>query len=125
MILMENKCTLVANHLPLCSTLIYVGTNAYLSHFIDVTKGASSHRVLDHPAFSIGVTADIVGNDDEIAIAAETFFGTINRQSGKHRVLKEFWGDGPQAESKAKERRMNDGNVDVQGRQVTVLRLGS
>ena len=117
---MGNKCTLVAYYLPLYWNDIDLNSDACLSHFIDLTKGASSHRVLDHPAFSIGVTADIVGNDDEIAIAAETFFGTINKESGSHRVLKKFWGDGPQAESKAKERRMNDGNVDVLGRQVTV-----
>ena len=80
-----------------------------------MNKGSSSHRVIEHPYFSIGVTADIEGNDDEFIFAGEWFYGIMNKQTGRHRVLKEFWED-DEAESRKKRHRMNDGNVDSQGR---------
>lgn len=90
--------------------------NVGYRHFIDVAKGTSSHWVLDHPGFSIGVTADIEGQDDEFVFAGEDLYGVMNKHTGKFRVLKNLWGAGPEAESNRKQFRMNDGNVDPQGR---------
>ena len=69
------------------------------------------------------MTGDIEGNDDEFVFAGTSFFGVMNGQTGKHRVLKSFWTSDPEAETKSKRCRGNDGNVDPSGRYVDLCLL--
>jgi sugar lactone lactonase YvrE len=85
-------------------------------HIIDLNKGPSSHRVLADLDISIGVTADIEGNEDEIAFGGKHGYGILNRKDGTYRYIKKYWDGDPVAAKKDKEMRGNDGGVDARGR---------
>jgi len=94
-------------------------------YFVDLTKGPSSLQThdLEH---SVGVTADVEGNDDEFIVGGKRGYGLFNRNTGKQRLIKEMWtdaerqddGGGKPKAGKNKEERMrsNDGAVDGKGR---------
>ncbi|KAF2771165.1 hypothetical protein EJ03DRAFT_359520 [Teratosphaeria nubilosa] len=94
-------------------------------HFVDLTKGPSSHRQLDLD-FNVGTTADIEGNDEEFIFGGKYGYGVMNRQTGESRWLSKMWtdeerrddGGGKPGKGRNREERMrsNDGAVDAQGR---------
>lgn len=94
-------------------------------HFVDLSKGPSSHKQFDLP-ISIGTTADIEGNDEEIIFAGKHGYGLMKRETGEWRWIKKMWTDEERKEddggkaggSLIKEERMrsNDGAVDTMGR---------
>jgi sugar lactone lactonase YvrE len=93
--------------------------------FADLTKGESllEEHQLD---FSIGITADIEGNDDEFVFGGKLGYGIFTRKTGETRWIKKFWSDEERKEDgggkpgvgKTREERMrsNDGAVDPKGR---------
>jgi sugar lactone lactonase YvrE len=93
--------------------------------FVDVAKGEESLK--EHQLdFSIGITADIEGNDDEIIFGGKLGYGIFTRKTGETRWIKKFWtdeerkedGGGKPGVGKTREERMrsNDGAVDPRGR---------
>ena len=91
-------------------------TDDDFSHFLNPTKGPSSLRTIEHPDDKVGVTADIEGNEDEFIFAGETSFRIMNKHTGKSRVVADIWTGAEDAATKSKRCRLNDGNVDPQGR---------
>jgi len=94
-------------------------------YVVDLAVGPSSLKTFDLEA-SVGITADIEGNDDEIIVGGKRGYGIFNRITGEHRLIKEMWNDderkddggGKPKVGKHKEDRMrsNDGAVDAKGR---------
>jgi len=94
-------------------------------HFVDLTKGPTSHKQLDL-GFSIGTTANIERNKDEFIFGGKLGYGIMNRETGESKWIKMVWtdeerkpdGGGKPGVGKNKEERMrsNDGAVDALGR---------
>jgi hypothetical protein len=94
-------------------------------YVVDLAVGPSSLKQFDLEA-SVGITADIEGNDNEIIVGGKRGYGLFNRTTGEHRLIKEMWNDderkddggGKPKVGKHKEDRMrsNDGAVDAKGR---------
>lgn len=93
--------------------------------FVDLAKGQSSLK--EHQLeYSIGSTADIEGNDDEIVFGGKLGYGIFTRKTGQIRWIKKFWtdeerkedGGGKPGVGRTREERMrsNDGAVDAKGR---------
>ncbi|OCL03400.1 hypothetical protein AOQ84DRAFT_400682 [Glonium stellatum] len=85
-------------------------------HSIDLNKGPSSHKILGNLDISIGVTADIEGNDEEFVFGGKHGFGIFNRSTAQYRYIKKAWAEEEIAAGKDKTMRANDGAVDSQGR---------
>ncbi|SMR44434.1 unnamed protein product [Zymoseptoria tritici ST99CH_1A5] len=102
--------------------------------FVDIVKlklhtvnagDASSHKQWSLP-YSIGVTADIEGNDTEFVFGGKSGYGIMGRETGKLRMIKDMWtdeerkddGGGKPKVGKNRQDRMrsNDGAVDAAGR---------
>ncbi|KAF2786867.1 SGL-domain-containing protein [Melanomma pulvis-pyrius CBS 109.77] len=85
-------------------------------HSVDLSVGASSHRVVQKFDISMGVTADIDGNNTEFIFGGKYGYGICNRHTGEYRWIKKVWSDEEIADGKADRMRGNDGAVDSQGR---------
>lgn len=83
---------------------------------MDLNVGASSHKVAKKFDISMGVTADIEGNDTEFIFGGKYGYGICNRHTGEYRWIKKVWTDEEIADGKADRMRGNDGAVDSQGR---------
>ncbi|WPG97280.1 Hypothetical protein R9X50_00005400 [Acrodontium crateriforme] len=107
------------------NTLRFVDIAKKKLYFIDLKQGPSSLRTIDLD-FSIGVTADIESNEDEIVFGGKLGYGILNRSSGATRWIAKMWNDDERKEDgggkpgvgKCKEDRMrsNDGAIDPKGR---------
>lgn len=107
------------------NTLRFVDILTNKVHFVDLTKGPSSHKQWDLD-FSIGTTADIQDHPDEFIFGGKLGYGIANRETGATRWIKHMWNDeerradggGKPGVGKHREERMrsNDGAVDVHGR---------
>ncbi|KAM0717292.1 hypothetical protein Q7P37_007144 [Cladosporium fusiforme] len=93
--------------------------------FVSVADGQPTLR--EHQLeYSIGTTADIEGNDDEIIFGGKLGYGIFTRSTAEVRWIKKFWtdeerkedGGGKPGVGRTREERMrsNDGAVDAQGR---------
>ena len=107
------------------NTLRFVDIIKKKLFFVDLTKGEQS--IKEHQLdFSIGITAVIEGNDDEIIFGGKYGYGIFTRKTGETRWIKKFWTDEERKEDgggkpglgKTREERMrsNDGAVDSRGR---------
>jgi sugar lactone lactonase YvrE len=107
------------------NTLRFVDIIKKKLFFVDLTKGEQSLK--EHQLdFSIGITADIEGNDDEFIFGGKIGYGIFTRKTGETRWIKKFWtdeerkddGGGKPGVGKTREDRMrsNDGAVDPRGR---------
>lgn len=85
-------------------------------HRVNLAVGISSHKVFKKLDISIGVTADIEGNDSEFIFGGKYGYGICNKQTGDYRWIKKVWSDDEIAEGKPDRMRGNDGSVDSQGR---------
>ncbi|CZT16994.1 related to gluconolactonase [Ramularia collo-cygni] len=91
--------------------------------FVDIEKDAVHYVNLDTSShkewslmYNIGITADIEGNDDEFLFGGKLGYGLFNRSTGEHRIIKNFWTDEKDPETKEHRCRSNDGSVDSKGR---------
>lgn len=104
------------------NTLRFVDIVKKHMHFIDLSKGPSSHRQFALE-YNIGCSANIEGNDEEFVFGGKGGYGVFNRRTGEHRVIRAMWtdeerkddGGGKPKVGRNKEERMrsNDGAVDV------------
>ena len=85
-------------------------------HIVDLNEGPSSHRVLADLDISIGTTADIEGNDQELAFGGKHGYGILDRRSGSYRYIRRYWDGDEDAQEKYHQMRGNDGGVDIRGR---------
>jgi len=85
-------------------------------HTVDLNKGPPSHKILGHLDISIGVTADIEGNDGEFLFGGKHGFGIFNRSTAQYKYIKKSWSEEEIADGKDKTMRANDGAVDSKGR---------
>jgi len=83
-------------------------------YIVDLSKGPSSLKSIN-TGMSIGVTADIEGEDDVILAGAKDGITRFNLKTAEHQHVAKFWNetDGP---DKAKTMRSNDGAADSKGR---------
>ncbi|KAJ5090606.1 hypothetical protein N7532_009290 [Penicillium argentinense] len=79
---------------------------------LDLARGPESLRVIDTET-SIGVTANIAEDQDQLIVAAKHGFARLNRSTGKLTYIAEAWGEEP---GKAEIMRFNDGAIDSHGR---------
>ena len=84
-------------------------------HFLDLSKGPSSHRVKEVD-ISIGHTAEIEGDDEHFVFGGKHGFGKMNRETAEYQMIKKYWEDDQDREDKEKKFRGNDGAVDARGR---------
>lgn len=104
------------------NTLRFVDIVQKRLHTVNLNEGPSSHKIFNLE-YSIGVTADIEGNDEEFVFGGKTGYGLFNRRTGAHRIIRQMWtdeerkddGGGKPRVGRNKEERMrsNDGAVDV------------
>jgi sugar lactone lactonase YvrE len=85
-------------------------------HRVDLAVGASTHKVFGKLDISIGVTADIEGNDSEFIFGGKYGYGLCNKQTGEYRWIKKVWSNEEVADGKPDRMRGNDGSVDPRGR---------
>ena len=85
-------------------------------HRVDLAIGASSHKVFRKLDISIGLTADIEGNDSDFIFGGKYGFGLCDKQTGEYRWIKKVWSDEEVADRKPDRMRGNDGSVDSRGR---------
>lgn len=98
------------------NTLRFVDIVKQKVHTVDLNQGPSSHRVLADLDISIGITADVEGNDDEVAFGGKHGYGILNRTDGTYKCIKRYWDGDPAAAEKDRQMRGNDGGVDSRGR---------
>ncbi|OQO08662.1 hypothetical protein B0A48_06532 [Cryoendolithus antarcticus] len=91
-------------------------------HFVPLSGSLDSLKThqLD---YSIGTTANIEGNDDELIVGGQLGYGIFTRSTGDLRWIQKFWNDEERkqdghAKGYTKEGRMraNDGAIDKKGR---------
>lgn len=83
---------------------------------VDLEKGPSSFKVIKDFDISMGVTADIEGNDKEFVFGGKYGFGVADKQTGEYRWLQKVWSEEEISAKKHEMMRGNDGAVDSQGR---------
>ncbi|EOD52874.1 Calcium homeostasis protein [Neofusicoccum parvum] len=98
------------------NTLRFVDVIKQKLHAIDLSKGPESHKVIADLDISIGVTADIEGDDEHLFFGGKHGYGILNRRTAKYKYIKKYWSDKEVAEGKEKLFRGNDGAVDSKGR---------
>ena len=94
-------------------------------HIINLSEGPSSHKEFG-VKHSIGITAEIEGNDNEFIFGGKYGYGIMNKDTGEVRLIKKMWtdaervddGGGKPGAGRNREERMrsNDGAVDPLGR---------
>lgn len=98
------------------NTLRWVDIVKQKIHVVNLDEGPSSHRAIASLDISVSNTADIQGNDRDIAFAGKHGVGLLNRETMKYKYIKRYWDDEPDPAKKEKELRGNDGGVDAKGR---------
>lgn len=98
------------------NTLRFVDIVKQKIHTVDLNQGPSSHRVLADLDISVGTTADVEGNDNEVAFGGKHGYGILNRKDGTYRYIKRYWEADADAAKKDHVMRGNDGGVDPRGR---------
>ena len=98
---------------PETNTLRFVDIKMKQLHTVDLAVGPTSLKTLqlDMP---VGVTANIEGVDpqDRILVGGKRGLYILERQTGRHKLLKRFY----DSEENDERLRSNDGAVDPQGR---------
>lgn len=85
-------------------------------HTVDMSQGATSHKVLATLDAPIGCTANIAGRPDEILFAGGRGFGILHAKTGRSQVFHDYWTEAETQQPKYRDQRGNDGKVSPEGR---------